>query len=55
MAGLLEAELASSYPLRRSRAAQAMADLRVIWDWDADERIRDFVYVEAEALLRPWQ
>ena len=55
VASLLESELASSEPLQRSRAAGALADLRVIWDWDADERIKEFVYVEAEARLRAWQ
>ena len=41
VASLLEAELASSEPLQRSRAAGALADLRVIWDWDADERMKE--------------
>lgn len=55
VAGLLEVELASSYPLRRSRAAAAMGDLSAIWDWDGDDRLSELVYTEAEALLRPWQ
>ena len=53
--GLLEAELSCGYPLRRSWAADAMAYLRVIWDWADDERIRESVYAEAEARLREWQ
>ena len=55
VAGLLEAELASSDPLRRSRAVETMSDLSTIWDWDGDERIRESVYAEAEALVRAWQ
>lgn len=53
VAGLLEDELASSDPLRRSRAAEAMADLSAIWD--GDERPRECVYAEAETRLRAWQ
>ena len=53
VAAILDRELVSRDPVRRSEAAIAMDNLRGIWA--LDERTRGDVYATAQTMLRAWQ